>query len=204
MPRKPAWNYGGVVLASLFLLSCTLDQRSSNDRITLAGSDAGTAVKKVAAAGDVQFIGAVKVDLMPTSEAVLGFSNRWYVEAVRSAAPLRLPSGTVVRLISAPAFLATKFEAFRTRGRADLISSHDFEDIINVVEGRPTLVEEIASAEVTLRAYLIGQFADVSAAPGFANALPGLVAYDELHGQRVAAVMKRIETIAARATNGVP
>ena len=149
-------------------------------------------------------IGAVKVDLMPTSEAVLGFSNRWYVEAVRSAAPLRLPSGTVVRLISAPAFMATKFEAFRTRGRADLISSHDFEDIINVVEGRPTLVEEIASAEVTLRAYLIGQFADVSAAPGFANTLPGLVAYDELHGQRVAAVMKRIETIAARATNGVP
>jgi predicted nucleotidyltransferase len=80
-------------------------------------------------------VGAVKVDLMPTSEAVLGFSNPWYKEAMRSATRCTLPSGVALNLISAPAFLATKFEAFDSRGRGDMAASHDFEDIINIVEG---------------------------------------------------------------------
>ena len=80
-------------------------------------------------------VGAITMDLMPTDETVLGFTNRWYGEAARSALRLSLPSGKAINLISAPAFLATKFEAFRTRGKADLIASHDFEDIVNVVEG---------------------------------------------------------------------
>jgi hypothetical protein len=53
-----------------------------------------------------------QVDLMPTDPTVLGFANRWYDLAVRTAADVRLPSGAVIRLIAAPAFLATKFEAF--------------------------------------------------------------------------------------------
>jgi predicted nucleotidyltransferase len=142
-------------------------------------------------------LGAIEVDLMPTDETVLGFSNRWYTEAVSTATRLALPSGTTIRLISAPAFLATKFEAFRTRGEGDLMTSHDFEDIINVVEGRSAIVDEVAASGDTLRAYLVSRFAEVLAAPDFGNVLPGLIAYDELHGQRLAAVMKKISAIAA-------
>jgi hypothetical protein len=53
-----------------------------------------------------------------------------------------LPRGPSITLISSPAFLATQFEAFRTCGKADLLQSHDFEDIINVVEGRFSIMEE--------------------------------------------------------------
>lgn len=80
-------------------------------------------------------LGEVAVDLMPTDGAVLGFSNRWYPLAAASATRLALPSGNEINLISTPAFLATKFEAFQNRGRGDLLMSHDLEDIINVVEG---------------------------------------------------------------------
>lgn len=145
-------------------------------------------------------IGGIEVDLMPTDEAVLGFSNRWYPEAVTSAARLSLPSGTAIMLISAPAFLATKFEAFRTRGKADLMGSHDFEDIINVVEGRLSIVEEVGAGGTALRSYLAQQFADIIAAPDFANVLPGLVVFDELHEQRLARVRQRVEAIAAMET----
>jgi hypothetical protein len=62
-----------------------------------------------------------------------------------------LPSGTPINLISAPAFLATKFEAFHTRGKGDLLLSHDFEDIINVVEGRQSIVEEVGAGGTALR-----------------------------------------------------
>ncbi len=62
-------------------------------------------------------LGQVEVDLMPTDERILGFSNRWYSAAIAGASEVPLPSGRRIRLISAPAFLATKFEAFATRGR---------------------------------------------------------------------------------------
>jgi predicted nucleotidyltransferase len=144
-------------------------------------------------------IGAIEVDLMPADEAVLGFSNQWYAEAAATATRLSLPSGATINLISAPAFLATKFEAFRTRGKADLLLSHDFEDIINVVEGRLSIVAEVSEASAPLRVYLAKQFVEVSAAPDFTNVLPGLVAYDDLHSQRVEAVTRRISAIAGLA-----
>lgn len=142
-------------------------------------------------------IGAIEVDLMPSDESVLGFSNRWYPEAVASAMRLSLPSGTAINLISAPAFLATKFEAFRTRGKADLLMSHDFEDIINVVEGRLSIVEEVGAGGTALRTYLAQQFADISTRESFMNVLPGLVAFDDLYEQRLARVRRRIAALAA-------
>src|SRR5690606_29351909 len=55
-------------------------------------------------------------DLMPVDAAVLGFSNRWYGEAVATAQRLRLADALTIRVVSAPAFLATKLEAFLSRG----------------------------------------------------------------------------------------
>jgi hypothetical protein len=37
-------------------------------------------------------------------------------------------------------FVATKFEAFHGRGNNDHLASHDLEDIITVVDGRPELM----------------------------------------------------------------
>ncbi len=145
-------------------------------------------------------IGAIEVDLMPTDEKVLGFTNRWYAEAAATATRLALANGASINLISAPAFLATKFEAFRLRGQADLLQSHDFEDIVNVVEGRQSIVEEVGAGGTTLRAYLSGQFAAVVAAADFANVLPGLVAFDELYAQRLERVRQRIAALAAMET----
>lgn len=140
-------------------------------------------------------VGGVEVDLMPTAEQVLGFSNRWYPLAETSAQPVTLPNGLTIRLISAPAFLATKFEAFATRGGNDIMASHDFEDIVNVVDGRPDIVEEIATADAALMAYLSERFGQVLSRPDFENALPGLVVYDDLYEARIEAVRRRMRTI---------
>lgn len=138
----------------------------------------------------------VEVDLMPTDQRVLGFSNRWYPLAITTAMPMSLPSGARIRLISAPAFLATKFEAFATRGGNDLMSSHDFEDIINVLDGRPGIESEITAADKELRAYLAARFRDVLRHPDFDNTLPGLVVFDALYDSRIEAVRSRVATIA--------
>jgi predicted nucleotidyltransferase len=98
--------------------------------------------------------GAVAVDLMPTDAALLGFSNRWYPFAAASAQNLVLPSGQQMRLISPAAFLATKFEAFWSRGRCDLLISHDLEDIINVLEGCLSLDADLQGCAPEVRSYL--------------------------------------------------
>jgi predicted nucleotidyltransferase len=142
-------------------------------------------------------VGSVKVDLMPTSETVLGFSNPWYAAATRSATRYTLPGGVAINLISAPAFLATKFEAFDSRGSGDMVASHDFEDIINIVEGRPTLVADIRAASPPLQTYVLKRLAAILADEGFRNTLPGLIVADELHAQRVATVLARLSGLAA-------
>jgi hypothetical protein len=137
------------------------------------------------------------VDLMPTEESVLGFSNRWYPHAADSAMQITLPSGKSIRLISAPTFLATKFEAFQTRGKSDLVFSHDFEDIINVIEGRAAIEAEVTASSPALCSYLAAQFSKINQREDFQNLLPGLVAYDALHVQRVAVVTQRIAALSA-------
>jgi predicted nucleotidyltransferase len=142
-------------------------------------------------------IGVVKVDLVPSSDKVLGFSNSWYKEAILSARPYTLPTGVSIHVISAAAFLATKFEAFDTRGRGDMVMSHDFEDIINILEGCQTVVEDIQSASPKLNAHLVGRFSSLTRNERFHDTLPGLIAQDELHHQRIARVLSRLASIAS-------
>lgn len=67
----------------------------------------------------------LKVDIMPSEGRILGFTNTWYDYAIKTAVEYVLPDGTSIRLISAPAFIATKLEAFYDRGKGDVRLSHD-------------------------------------------------------------------------------
>jgi hypothetical protein len=142
----------------------------------------------------------LEVDLMPMDSKVLGFANRWYPLAVVTAQDAKLPSGTMIKLITAPAFLATKFEAYSDRGGSDMLASHDLEDIINVVDGRPGLLEEVRSAPADVRAYLAGRFAQLLMAPEFLDVLPALIFPDESLAERTQVVADRIRLLAQLCT----
>ncbi|MSP62425.1 MAG: hypothetical protein EXR72_19255 [Myxococcales bacterium] len=88
-------------------------------------------------------VDGVKVDIMPTRAAILGFANRWYVPALRHATERTLAGGSAIRLVTAPYFIATKLDAFRGRGEGDFAASHDLEDGVTVVDGRAELLEEL-------------------------------------------------------------
>ena len=130
-------------------------------------------------------LGNLEVDLMPTDTSVLGFANRWYPLAMQTAQLVTLPSGTTIRLITAPVFLATKFEAFADRGKGDFLGSHDLEDIVNVLDGRPELVDEIALSPMELQRYLAERCGALMAIPDFMDALQGMIFPDESLAERV-------------------
>ncbi|MEE8059442.1 MAG: hypothetical protein V3T17_16640 [Pseudomonadales bacterium] len=91
---------------------------------------------------------------MPDDERILGFSNRWYHDALEQAQNTTLSDGTRIRLISPSHFVATKLEAYLGRGNGDPLSSHDIEDILNLVDGRTELLEEITQASTKLKIYI--------------------------------------------------
>ena len=135
----------------------------------------------------------VLFDLMPVQPEVLGFTNRWYAYAVETAVPLNLGDGVTIRMVSAVAFVATKLEAFASRGGGDYLSSHDLEDVLNIVDGRAELADELAAAPAPLREALARSFATYLADPAFGNALPGLLAEPE----RASLVLDRLRAMAA-------
>jgi len=96
----------------------------------------------------------IKVDVMPTDSKVLGFSNKWYVEGIENKITKTLPDGTEIFVFPPEYYLAAKFEAHKDRGGIDLRQSHDFEDIIYILDNCPDLLDNIANANSTVKTYL--------------------------------------------------
>jgi len=97
--------------------------------------------------------GDLRVDVMPVGD-FLGFTNPWYRSALDHAVERELPSGARCRHVDAPHFIATKLAAFESRGMSDAVTSHDAEDVILVLDGRPESVYELRQADSLLRRYV--------------------------------------------------
>lgn len=136
------------------------------------------------------------LDVMPLDERILGFSNQWYRGAMHTAERRQLPGGLEIRVVTAPYFLATKLEAFRDRGRGDFLTSHDLEDLLFVVDGRETIVDEVEAAAPVLRNYLRNEAAALLMAERFIDALPGYLLPDAASQARIGTVLERLRALA--------
>ena len=121
--------------------------------------------------------GALIVDVMPTDASVLGFSNRWYPDAVETASTIEV-AGHRVRIVTPVLFIAIKLEAFRGRGSGDVVASHDLEDIIAVLDGRPEIVSDVAAASSKVRDYIAAEIRALLDDRDFIEALPGFLLPD--------------------------
>ncbi len=119
----------------------------------------------------------VTVDIMPTNEKILGFSNKWYPLAIKTAQPYVLPQNRTIQLINAPMFLCTKFEAFADRGKQDFPGSSDIEDIVSIVNGRDQLYQECLTMPIDVQRYLTDSFNLILDDEDFLNAMPGMLGY---------------------------
>jgi hypothetical protein len=106
-----------------------------------------------------------------------------------------LPSGRKIRLISPPAFLGTKLEAFYGRGAGDFLASHDLEDIITVVDGRPELSREVRGASSQLREYLVAQIGALLQNDNFLEALPAHLPGDAASQGRLPELLSRLRAL---------
>ncbi len=137
----------------------------------------------------------VILDVMPIDPDILGFGSDWYQEAQENAVKLALPSGNAIFLITSPFFLITKLDAFKGRGNGDYMQSHDIEDIVTVLDGRPELIGELEKAEPKVKQELAARFEALRQNTRFIDAVAGHLAPDAASQARLPRIIGRIGVI---------
>ncbi len=97
------------------------------------------------------------IDILPVDPSKFGFHSHWYEYGVETAMQVELAEGILIRIFMPTVFVADKLDAHEDRGGADPRASHDLEDIINIVAGRPSIAEEYRAEIPELRAWVARQ-----------------------------------------------
>ncbi len=97
---------------------------------------------------------SLKVDVMPTDEKILGFSNKWYIEGIKNKIKKDIDKDSSIFIFSPVYYLAAKLEAHKHRGGKDIRQSHDFEDIVYLLDNYPNILEDIDNEISRVRNYL--------------------------------------------------
>ena len=140
--------------------------------------------------------GELMVDVMPTEADVLGFTNRWYKKAFANATYRKLPSGKSIKTVTPVYFVATKFEAFSSRGKDDVMASPDLEDIITILVEVPTLEEELKQADKDVQRYISDQFKKLVLNKNYPHFLSAHLRGDEASQAFLPELRRLIERIA--------
>jgi len=117
----------------------------------------------------------VIVDIMPTDEKILGFSNKWYIEGAKTKQKKELANGIAIHILSPQFYLASKLEAHLSRGGNDLRQSHDFEDIIYMLENCSDLRNNIT--DTIVQSFLQKEFSKLLQNPGLQEAVESALSY---------------------------
>jgi len=115
-------------------------------------------------------IQGITVDIMPTHPEVIGFSNKWYPAGFKEAISVEVDDRSI-RIFSLPFFIASKLEAFKSRGKGNYLFSSDFEDIVYVLENNSQTQVLLLNASPEVLTYLKNAFAEMLIDPDFEEGL---------------------------------
>lgn len=137
----------------------------------------------------------VTVDIMDPGGHIAGFTNRWYPAAVATARGHDVGGTRNIRLISPACFLATKLEAFASRGGNDYQASQDIEDVVSVIDGRVNIEQDVRESPDDVRRFIASELRRFLMTPAFEEALPGHLGGDVASQARWVRVRDRLVNI---------
>ncbi len=136
----------------------------------------------------------IKVDVMPTTSKILGFSNKWYSGGIENKIIRTLDDGTEIYIFTHAYYIASKFEALLTRGHKDLRLCHDFEDIIYIIDNEPDIINLISTEDASLKSYLKKQLLRILENPILFEAVESVLPYGSGE-ERTMLMINRIKQI---------
>jgi predicted nucleotidyltransferase len=102
----------------------------------------------------------IKVDVMATKAIGWAPANPWFERGFDQLIEFDM-DGIKIKCLNLPYYLATKFTAFYERGIKDPRTSHDFEDIVYILNYCSNFVELISQAHYDVRNYLLDCFQEI-------------------------------------------
>lgn len=100
----------------------------------------------------------VIVDIMPSNESILWFSNKWYEYGFSRRVEKSIGNDISIFLFPVVVYLATKIEAILQRGLPDIRYSHDFEDVIFLIDNCNSLLVDFENSDKDVKKYISNQF----------------------------------------------
>jgi len=95
----------------------------------------------------------IKVDVMATKTIGWAPGNPWFEAGFKKSQIINL-DGIDIKVLPLPYFLATKFSAFYNRGGKDPRTSHDFEDIVYILNHTSNIKEQILASDKDVQKFL--------------------------------------------------
>ncbi len=139
-------------------------------------------------------INNIKVDILSLKDRFSGMNLKWLQETV--SMPLEIKEEETVFKIASPAcFIAMKLEAFKDRGNADYLGSRDIEDVISVIDGRSSIVEEIKSSDPQVVKFISKTIAELLQKNEFTASISGHLMPDPASQKRRLIVIERLNRI---------
>lgn len=123
--------------------------------------------------------GELVLDVMYTDGALQGLDSTWYQAGFDNAIEVQVKDRTI-KILNAVYFIATKLEAFTDRAYEsnDYWDCKDLEDIINVINGRPELLDELRDSPVNVVQFIATYFRKLFNDPKWLDAIKA-IARDE-------------------------
>lgn len=122
-----------------------------------------------------------KVDIMPCDEKILGFSNKWYISGFQNKIPYSITPDIKIQIFPVCYYLACKIEALNSRGGNDWRTSHDFEDIIYILNYDTEILEEYKKENnEDLKNYLSSWAISVLKRPNYREEIESMLPYGEI------------------------
>lgn len=124
-----------------------------------------------------------KVDVMSTHPVGWAPANRWFKPGFEQAFSVKLDD-IEIKIMPFVYFLAAKFDAFKGRGGTDARMSHDFEDIVYLLNYTSNIPELIKSACDEVKLYLLSCFKEIVDSEKLQEAVISHLYYEEQQERR--------------------
>ena len=138
------------------------------------------------------FLDRIMVDVMSTTSVGWAPANSWFKPGFDNAEEFNL-EGIAIRILPLPYYLATKLEAYHGRGN-DPRTSHDFEDVIYVLDNRVNLIEEIIASPDDVKTFLHSELKQIKEDAGLQEAMLGHL-YPETQSERQIIINNKLQEI---------
>ncbi len=134
------------------------------------------------------------IDVMYTDGALQGINSNWYQAGFDNAVSIQIKDKTI-KIFNAVYFIAAKFEAFTERAyrNNDYWDCKDLEDIINIVNGRPSLLMELMQSPKDVVQFISEYFKQLLSEPKWLDAIKAIARHERSRN----IVLPVIEKIAA-------